>query len=287
MSFNKKSIMFKNILLLFCFCLVAVLLMIHYLPKQVGNLPAFSKDATILPVSRSKIAVTLGRPVAETILGQADQTSNGIVTVIPAIMNRSEQTNTATDDGNEKAEQEKYRLLRELRELAVKDPETALAGAMKLPVGDERNQALAAVCAGLAQTDPADAVKTAQTLHLDEQPGAILENLVQQWAATDMTSALAWADSQPAGDQRDGLTTRVAYVMSQTDPASAANLVFNQIPSGPAQDEAVMTVLNQWANQNLVAASVWVKGFPEGPLQERAVNEIQGIMNHQQALVRQ
>jgi hypothetical protein len=83
------------------------------------------------------------------------------------------------------------------------------------------------------------------------------------------------------------LSWEAAYVMSQTDPASAANLVINQIPPGPSQNEAVMTVLNQWANQDLNAAATWVKGFPVGPLQERAVNELEGIANHKQALVRQ
>ncbi len=225
------------------------------------------------------VALAAVKPVAPLADVSIRQSSN-----TPVVAAEPAATNAPAADANETADQAKFRLLRQLRAWAAKDPEAALAAAMKLPEGDERNQALSAVCLGLAQTDPADAVKTAQTLHLDNQPGAVMETLVQQWAATDVSSALDWANSQPASGQRDGFTTRIAYVMSRNDPADAANLVINQISPGPAQDEAVMTVLNQWANQNLLAATSWVKGFPAGPLQTRAVNELEGIANYQQEM---
>jgi hypothetical protein len=277
----------KNIPLFFCFCLVAGLLVIHHLPRQVTNSGMSSKNTAIQPVSRPIITVPLVNPVAKTAFVQTGQVSNTVARTELAIMTAPAETNVAADGGKEIAEQEKYRLLRELRELAAKDPEGALAAAMKLPVGDERNEALEAVCFGIAETDPADAVKMAKSLNLDAQPGAIMENLVQQWAVTDLSSAQAWANNQPAGEQRDGLTMRIAYIMSQTDPASAANLVVSQITPGSTQDEAVMTVLNQWANQDLNAATTWVKGFSVGPLQERAINELEGIANYQHALAHQ
>jgi hypothetical protein len=178
-------------------------------------------------------------------------------------------------------------LLRKLRDWAAKDAEGALAAAMQLPSGDERNQALAAVCYGLAETDPADAVNLAQTLNMGEQPGAIMPNLVQQWATTDFQSAFDWVNNQAASEERNDLTTRIAYVLSQTQPAEAAGLVMDQIPPGSTQDEAVMTVLNQWGNQNLIAATDWVKQFPDGPLRERAVRELEGIAAYEQLLAAQ
>src|SRR5437868_1008495 len=45
-------------------------------------------------------------------------------------------------------------LLAHLRDLASTNLDAALAEAMKLPEGDDRNDALQAVCFGLAQTDP-------------------------------------------------------------------------------------------------------------------------------------
>ena len=61
----------------------------------------------------------------------------------------------------------------------------------------------------------------------------------------------------------------------------------NQIPPGAAQDEAIMTVLNQWANQDLIAATDWVKQFPDGPLQVRALNELEGMVAYKQLLAQQ
>jgi len=152
---------------------------------------------------------------------------------------------------------------------------------LNLPAGQERDQALPALCFGLAQTDPAHAVEMAQTLH---QPEDVMENLVQQWAANDVVSALVWANNLPAGGQRDQLLQRVTYVLSQTDPSDAAGLVLEQIPPGPAQDETVMTVVHQWGNQNLQAANAWVLTFPDGPLKERATEELNGIAQYKNAL---
>jgi len=171
--------------------------------------------------------------------------------------------------------------LSRLRDWAANDPDRALAWVLNLPAGQERDQALPALCFGLAQTDPAHAVEMAQTLH---QPEDVMENLVQQWAANDVVSALVWANNLPAGGQRDQLLQRVTYVLSQTDPSDAAGLVLEQIPPGPAQDETVMTVVHQWGNQNLQAANAWVLTFPDGPLKERATEELNGIAQYKNAL---
>ena len=65
-------------------------------------------------------------------------------------------------------------------------------------------------------------------------------------------------ENQPNGGQRDELTTRVAYVLSRNDPSDAAALVLNEIPPGPTQDEAVMTVLHQWAELNRIRFALWI-----------------------------
>lgn len=271
----------KRNLLLLSLCLIAIIFLIHPFKRPAKSNPSKINDAAPSRSDSSVASVLLTNPVVQVI---------DVQTALPpvnVVMSDLKATNAAANDAKEQAEVEKWRLLRELRAWAAKDAEGALAAAMKLPEGDERNEALEAVCFGLAETDPADAVKTAKSLHLDNQPGAVLENLVQQWATSDTSSALDWANSQPAGASRDGLTTRIAYVMSQSYPAGAANLVLNQITPGSAQDEAIMTVLNQWANQNLVAATTWAKGLSTGPLQERAINELVEIQNRQQALAHQ
>jgi hypothetical protein len=196
------------------------------------------------------------------------------------------QEAVAATNGNIVATDEADQLLRDLRAWAAKDPDAALAEAMKLPPGDERERALSAVCFGIAETHPADAVKLAQSL---QQPESVMENLVQQWSSADLVSAMVWVNEQPAGEQRDEFVQRVAFVLSQSDPANAAGLVTEQIPPGPAQDEAMMTVLHQWADRNVSAAADWIATYPfrSAQLQDRALSELEGMQNYQKALAGQ
>ena len=168
--------------------------------------------------------------------------------------------------------------------MASTNLQDTLAQAMKLPAGDARNQALTAICLAVAQTDPADAVQLAQALNLDQQPGATMENLVQQWATSDTSSALQWVSQLSAGTERDSLMTRVAYAMSQTNPSDAANLVMSEIPPGPAQDPAILMVVQQWASRDPTAAIVWVNNNlgPSNPeLQQKVLSELQGVADYQ------
>lgn len=176
-------------------------------------------------------------------------------------------------------------LLRELRETAAKDPEKVLAEVLQWPPGAERDRALQSVCYGVAEDDPAAALSLAQRLHLDQS--GLQENIVQQWVTTDPSSALVWVDKQPAGQAREALMMRVAFVLSKNDPTDAATLVLDQIPPGPEQNEAVMAVLHQWALRNMVGAAHWVQSFQPGPLRERALNELEGVEKYQEALASQ
>jgi len=252
----------KNTLLIGIFLAVCVLTIHLWKPAVVTP----SQAVAIQPVHSKPQAHFQSEPVAN-----------------PAPLPAPEMEAAKTDDPdnlNVKSETRRE-LMARLRDWAAKDLDGALTYVSKMPDGDERNGALEAVCFGLAQKDPAQAVELAQTL---QQPEAVMENLVQQWAATDLPSALIWVNNQPASDQRDQLIARTTFILSKTDPSDAASLVMEQISPGPAQDEAIMTVVNQWGNKNPAAAAAWVGHFPEGPLQERAVQELEGIVDYKQAL---
>jgi hypothetical protein len=164
----------------------------------------------------------------------------------------------------------------DLPSLATKDLGAALTRAGEVPAAYQRELAFKSVCFGLAERDPAKAVELAQTLHFEEKPGAVVENLVEKWANADLSAALIWADGQPAGEHREQYISRVAFVWSQSAPADAARWVVEQIPPGPSQVEAVVMVVHQWARQDRAAASAWVEIFPEGPLRNHAINELNG-----------
>jgi hypothetical protein len=175
--------------------------------------------------------------------------------------------------------------LREMRHSAAGDLDSALGWAQSQADPERREQALETVCFAVAADDPARAVQLAQTFHLEQRPGNILENLVQLWAEVDFMPALNWAIRQPANEARDHYLTRVALVCAKAVPLEAARLVTEKISAGPAQTEAVVIVVHQWANQDLTAAATWVGYFPDGPLRDRAIGELTGAAIERRSMV--
>ena len=169
------------------------------------------------------------------------------------------------------------------RNWTAQDPASAEKWAAQLPAEKERASMLSSVCFQIAQADAGQAIEVAEQHGLEKAPGAVMENLVQQWAAQDFSSAESWVKQAPAGEQRDNMFARLALVQSQTAPADAAQIVVQQIPPGPVQDEAAMSVLTQWATRDLAGATAWVKSFPSGALRERAEKELANIPPSQQS----
>jgi len=166
---------------------------------------------------------------------------------------------------------------------AAVDPDGATTWAASLTDAEERRSTLSDVAFQIAQADPAAAVALAEKLDFGSSNGT-LENLAQQWAGRDFGATLDWAIQQPAGEQRDQIVSHIAFVQALSDPAAAANLIVAQIPPGPAQDEAAMSVLQQWGMQDYQAASDWVNQFQAGPLRNRALAELSGIAQYFQSM---
>lgn len=110
-----------------------------------------------------------------------------------------------------------------------------------------------------------------------------LGNFVQLWSAVDLQSAYRWVYQIPAGEVRNALMVRVAFVGAQIVPDEAASLVVEELPPGAIQDEATMMVLHQWALRDPDSAAAWVNLFPDDQFRDRALNELQGIMDYHRA----
>jgi hypothetical protein len=172
--------------------------------------------------------------------------------------------------------------LRQVRELAAKNPTAALAWVGQLRLKEDRMTFLKEVCLQIARQDPAKAMTAAWDFGLghfaDESSDLVtLEKLAGQWAAADLPAALAWIGRQPADEEgrRDRVMQSLASALSQTWPEAAADLVATQMtPDNPPQINAAMTVVAQWAARNYAGASAWVDLFPKGPIQERAKKEL-------------
>ena len=164
------------------------------------------------------------------------------------------------------------------REWAARDVGAALSWAAEQSESDKRNEMLELACDQIAQTDPARAVVLADNFGLTN---GTLMNLEQQWAQKDLPAAREWALAKPAGSGKDELLERVAYVWAFTEPENAARFAVEKMQSGNTQIEAVISVLHQWGLRDLKGAMAWGELFPEGPLRERALDELRGIQDYQ------
>jgi hypothetical protein len=174
-------------------------------------------------------------------------------------------------------------LLRLAQLWSARDPAAALRWASLLQDETERASTLRAVCVELGQVDPEAAIRTMEDLSVPDD-ASTLDNLAQLWAGKDMTAATEWALARPAGESRDRLLSRMAFVMAERSPREAATLVVESIPPGETQTEAAISIVHRWALQDWNAAKEWVDLFPEGPLRERAQHEIAGIKEYTEAL---
>lgn len=171
-------------------------------------------------------------------------------------------------------------LLREelLRQLVLswipRDTQSALKWLTSLPEPADRNLVAAAAIDFLAQNDPASAIELSLLLGLGTQDGSV-EHKVQLWTEEKPKEAVAWALARPAGAERDQLLARIAYVRAQQDPVEAGLLVLNQMTPGAARDDAIISVVHQWAMRDPATAAAWVTQFPPSPLQTRALAELE------------
>ncbi len=167
------------------------------------------------------------------------------------------------------------------RDWARDFPDEALTWLQNAPDGPQRETIAEMVCLQLAQTNPVEAVALAERClsATNNMLQNVLDNVAQQWAEQDTQAARAWAMAQPPGEQRDRLFGRIVFVQAQTNPEEAAWFVAEQMLPGADQNEAAISVIHQWAQQDAAAAMAWAESLPED-LHERAINEVNNVSAH-------
>ena len=119
-------------------------------------------------------------------------------------------------------------------------------------------------------------MKMAVANHLQEVDSGLSASLIAQWATQDFERAYDWTKAQEPGPPRDDMLARLAYLRAKADPAAAARLVAADVSAGPTRDEAVISVIRQWAPQDARGAALWAQSFQDATLRQRASDEIAG-----------
>jgi hypothetical protein len=132
-------------------------------------------------------------------------------------------------------------------------------------------------CLALAEHDPLGAMKMALAHRLVAVDSGLLASLMARWATQDFDGAYAWMKAREPGPWRDDMLARLAYLRAQADPLAAARLVVADMSSGHARDEAIISVLHQWALQDVEAAGLWAQSLAGDALRQRAAAEVEGV----------
>jgi hypothetical protein len=158
------------------------------------------------------------------------------------------------------------------------NPGEAVRWVAQIEKPDEQDNMLSCLCFQVARSDSVRAIQIIEQQGADtDRRRMLLGSLAHEWAIQDMANAINWAAEYPAGATRDGLFTRIALAESKSSPWEAACLLVQQVPPGPAQQEAGMSILHEWALQDAVGAAAWAEEFPDGELRDRAIDEVTRI----------
>lgn len=130
----------------------------------------------------------------------------------------------------------------------------------------------------LSETDPRAALLASAGRNPGPSATYLRGNFLQLWAQRDFTAAFAYADNLPPGIEREEMLGRLALVLAESLPAEAADVVAADMAPGPTRDEAAISVVHRWALAEPAAAEGWASAFPAGPLRERALREVAGVL---------
>ena len=156
---------------------------------------------------------------------------------------------------------------------------TLSSGPPLSPSAEQANRSILLVrkCLALAARDPLAAMDMAAANQLYDVDSGLAASLIVQWARRDFDRAYEWTKMQEPRAWQDDMLARLAYLRAQTDPIAAARLVATDISAGPARDEAVISVIHQWALRDARGAELWAQSLPDENLRERATEEIAGV----------
>jgi hypothetical protein len=103
--------------------------------------------------------------------------------------------------------------------------------------------------------------------YYNNSPG--LASIVQRWVGSSPQDAIAWAQALPDGDNKNSAMAAVVQSLASTD-FSLAESTFNQLPAD-AQQIAASTLTNNLLQQDTAKARAWVESLPEGAAQNNGL----------------
>jgi hypothetical protein len=142
--------------------------------------------------------------------------------------------------------------------------------------GEEKEILLRAIGNEAARFSPLEALHLMKEMQPGEERDRLLTHAASQWAVNDAGQLMSWVNQFQAGPEKDRLVAGIIPALADSNPRMAADLAVQQLPRGRIQNDAVVSIVQRWAQQEPENASAWVERFPQGVLQtDAAISLIQ------------
>jgi hypothetical protein len=160
---------------------------------------------------------------------------------------------------------------------SASDAEAAWDWASELEVGAARDAAMLSLAYELVRDDPARAFARSDELPEGLARTQFVEHAVANWAVADPQAALEQVREIADPALRNSALGRLATSWAEFEPHNAATLAADAMEAGPAQERAVASIVQRWAQQDPDGAKAWVATFPDGPMKQNALEHIERI----------
>ena len=130
---------------------------------------------------------------------------------------------------------------------------------------------LMAIGVEAARTDPLIALTLASGLTPSPDRDELISRAAAEWAVTAPTAARDWALQITDQNLRTKTVSAIAVAWADSDPTSAAALAVENLPPGRFEEDAIVSIIQRWANQSPEQAAAWVDTFQESELKTSAL----------------
>jgi DNA-binding transcriptional regulator YbjK len=150
----------------------------------------------------------------------------------------------------------------------------AVHWARQLPGEAEQSAALIAIAYEVTRTEPREALQLVVLLPQTPLRDELICHAAMEWASRDAAGATQWARQLKDEGMRHRILSGVVLAWAEQDPVSAATMAATELPPGRVQADAVVGIVQRWAQSDQAAAAAWVGQFPEGDLRQTALDHL-------------
>jgi hypothetical protein len=144
------------------------------------------------------------------------------------------------------------------------NPEAAKAWAIENGSGgnaEDGNYYMVGIIGGLAKKDLDLASRWAQEQPRSRARSEMMDRIVDGFAKQrGISAAQEWVAGLEAGPFRDGITRKVAWKLTESDPVASAAWI-NNLPASESKIGAMSDLMDRWSDKDPNAAGNWLKNF--------------------------